>query len=389
MAFFIMIGRKGHLLAIDTMLWASLQLTVLTTPTPHMLTSTNASTALEINAANSTHAQVVMDLSTTSTTSMRITDTRGATDTSVGMQDQVTSTNSFGSTVSSLATTDISTPYFLSTLLAQTSLLQTALVQSAAAKKTTVRIENTVVKIASVMPSSTTNSTSETSLSPPKDAPSASAGAGQGQAQADAADDCTRNHRRDEATAAGAFASCFALEPLPSADSTTTSTTLPASSQQGPPSSLSMTSTRTSTSSSEASSSASSSLLKDGGVSTSSFEQPGVATIATGSQNTTDTVTESIATLAPSSPSDASDITPVALPVTGHPEPTTFRNETLASHASTPVGDTTEKPAPVSVAAQNSSSPGGHGVANATMFPLVLYTVTHTTTICPSSVQAW
>jgi hypothetical protein len=148
-----------------------------------------------------------------------------------------------------------------------------------------------------------------------------------------------------------------------------------------------MASARISTFSSETSSSTSSSLLKDAGVSTSSLEQSGIATIATGSRNDTDTVCESIATAASSSqpldnaPSDAPSITLDALPATGHPEPTTFRNETSASYRSASASDTTdsvtEKSALSSVAAQYASSPDGHGVTDATVFPVVLHTVTH------------
>jgi hypothetical protein len=148
-----MIGLKSHQLAIGTILWASLTLTVLATPTSHTWTSTNASTTLENNEASSITAHVVVNLPTPSASSIRVPGTRDATDASLGTQDQASSTKSYGSVISGLTATDTPTPYFLSTLLARTSLPQTAFGQSAVASKTAVRIENTVVKIASVMPS--------------------------------------------------------------------------------------------------------------------------------------------------------------------------------------------------------------------------------------------
>jgi hypothetical protein len=87
--------------------------------------------------------------------------------------------------------------------------------------------------------------------------------------------------------------------------------------------------------------------------------------------------------------SAASTMDPEVVPATAQPEPTARRNETSIAHASAPVSDTTdslaEKSALSSIEAQHSSSPGSYGVTNATMFPVVLHTVTYTTTICPSS----
>jgi hypothetical protein len=386
-----MIGLKSLQMAIGTLLWASLTLTALANPTSHIWTSTNASTALGIDKASSTNAHAVVSFPTSSTTSIRVTDTRDAVDASLASQGQATSTNSYGSVVSNLATTYSSTPYFLSTLLAQTSLPQTALEQSAAVRKTTIRIGNTVVKIASTMPSSNTSSQSETLLSAQKGSPSASAEPGQ--AQADAANDCTRVLEREATTA---DASCFGFEPLPSADSTTTSTTLPTSSQQAPPSTLSKASLQGSNPIPEAGSSTSSSMPGEGSVSsTPSSEQVQFTTVATASRNTTNAVTEGImTTISSSQPPDtaasaASTMDPEVVPATAQPEPTARRNETSIAHASAPVSDTTdslaEKSTLSSIEAQHSSSPGSYGVTNATVFPVVLHTVTYTTTICPSS----
>lgn len=295
--------------------------------------------------------------------------------------------------------TQSSPPYFLSTLLAQTSRAQTGTVRNNTATKITVRIENTVVKIASVRSSSATSIEADTSLTAQEELPSAIVGQGQSPGGVDG---CTRGLNGGNVDV-GELVACFSFEPLPITETDTTSTWLSSSSQQPNPSPIPPTTSshESAKSSSDRESSASilhASLQQECRSSTaSSSEQAQVTTTDTSSRYTIDSLTRVIATSAfPPQPSATSQSIAAAMDSDpsasiGQTERTIFQNETFTILNPVSTGNTTglvsEAPSLPSPATQDPLLPAGYGGTNATMFPGVLETVTYTTTICPSGAR--